>query len=193
MVSWQLLRFTKHPTTELSSLVSCADCLSRIDHLFTKKNYVKSQLTYCHHPRQESEGSVWTQIWESETSVWRRRLATRTRMTRPRGCRGGGRASPRSRGSDPPRRSSSRPAPPPARHSRRPASPPAAWRGRHTRIFTMFEKAPSLVPILTSHSRHRAATGLAPPSRTSNSPSAIAARILGLWFDVNDEVKALYR
>ena len=36
MVSWQLLRFTKHPTTELSSLVSCADCLIRIDHLFTK-------------------------------------------------------------------------------------------------------------------------------------------------------------
>ena len=117
--------------------------------------------------------------------MWRRRPATMTRMTRPRGCRGGGRASPRSRGSDPPRRSSARAAPPPARHSRRPASPPAALRGRHT----MLEKAPSLAPILTSHSRRRVATGLAPPSRTLNSPSAIAALILR-WFHVNNEVEA---
>ena len=61
---------------------------------------------------------------------------------------------------------------------------------RKTRkIFTMLEKAPSLVPILTSHSRRRVATGLAPPSRTSNSPSAIAALILR-WFYVNNEVES---
>ena len=44
-------------------------------------------------------------------------------------------------------------------------------------------------PILTSHSRHRAATGLAPPSRTLNSPSAIAALILRRFY-VNNEVEA---